>query len=125
MIALEVAARVAEGALVSQGLERSLGALQEAGQERPGEDPVLLLHGFPGNERNLDLAQALRRAGWTVVFFHYRGAWGSGGDFSFAHVLEDVARMLDELLRLAAPTRSVFLGADGPAPEKIRILPRK
>ena len=58
---------------------------------------ALLLHGFPGNERNLDLAQALRRAGWTVVFFHYRGAWGSGGDFSFAHVLEDVARMLDVL----------------------------
>ena len=58
---------------------------------------ALLLHGLPGNERNLDLAQALRRAGWTVVFFHYRGAWGSGGDFSFNHVVEDVARMLDEL----------------------------
>ena len=64
----------------------------------PGPHPaVLLLHGFPGNERNLDLAQALRRAGWTVVFFHYRGAWGSGGDFSITHVLEDVARMLDVL----------------------------
>ena len=24
---------------------------------------VILLHGYPGNERNLDLAQALRRAG--------------------------------------------------------------
>jgi dipeptidyl aminopeptidase/acylaminoacyl peptidase len=33
----------------------------------------------------------LRRAGWNVLFFHYRGAWGSGGDFSFAHVLEDAA----------------------------------
>lgn len=64
----------------------------------PGPHPaVLLLHGFPGNERNLDLAQALRRAGWTVVFFHYRGAWGSGGDFSITHVLEDVERMLDVL----------------------------
>jgi uncharacterized protein len=52
---------------------------------------VILLHGFPGNERNLDLAQALRRAGMNVLFFHYRGAWGSGGTFSFGHALEDVA----------------------------------
>jgi pimeloyl-ACP methyl ester carboxylesterase len=52
---------------------------------------VILLHGFPGNERNLDLAQALRRAGMNVLFFSYRGAWGSGGEFSFAHALEDVA----------------------------------
>ncbi len=51
---------------------------------------VVLLHGFPGNERNLDLAQAIRRAGWNVVFFHYRGAFGSGGEFSFLHVIEDV-----------------------------------
>jgi pimeloyl-ACP methyl ester carboxylesterase len=55
---------------------------------------VVLLHGFPGNERNLDLAQAIRRAGWNVVFFHYRGAWGSGGLFSFPHVLEDVAAVV-------------------------------
>jgi pimeloyl-ACP methyl ester carboxylesterase len=55
---------------------------------------VVLLHGFPGNERNLDLAQAIRRAGWNVVFFHYRGAWGSGGLFSFTHVLEDVAAVV-------------------------------
>ena len=51
---------------------------------------VILLHGLPGNERNLDLAQALRRAGMNVLFFSYRGAWGSGGTFSFANALEDV-----------------------------------
>ena len=59
-----------------------------------GKEPhptVILLHGFPGNERNLDLAQALRRAGMNVLFFSYRGAWGSGGTFSFEHALEDVA----------------------------------
>jgi len=50
---------------------------------------VLLLHGFPGNERNLDLAQSIRRAGWNVLFFDYRGSWGSPGDFSFAHSIED------------------------------------
>ena len=50
---------------------------------------VVLLHGFPGNEQNLDLAQAIRRAGWNVLTFHYRGAWGSPGAFSIHNVLED------------------------------------
>ncbi len=50
---------------------------------------VLLLHGFPGNEQNLDLAQAMRRAGWNVLTLHYRGSWGTPGAFSFHHVLED------------------------------------
>jgi uncharacterized protein len=57
-----------------------------------GPHPVaVLLHGHPGDERNLDLAHAMRRAGWTVLFFHYRGAWGSEGAYSLAHGLEDVA----------------------------------
>jgi pimeloyl-ACP methyl ester carboxylesterase len=56
----------------------------------PGPHPtVLLLHGFPGNEQNLDLAQAMRRAGFNVLTFHYRGAWGSPGAFSFANAIED------------------------------------
>ncbi|WP_353070100.1 alpha/beta hydrolase [Tunturibacter empetritectus] len=58
----------------------------------PGPAPhpvVLLLHGFPGNEKNLDLAQAIRRDGWDVVYFDYRGSWGSPGDFSFTHSIED------------------------------------
>jgi pimeloyl-ACP methyl ester carboxylesterase len=50
---------------------------------------VMLLHGFPGNEKNLDLAQAIRRAGWDVLYFNYRGSWGSPGDFSFTHAMED------------------------------------
>lgn len=51
---------------------------------------IFLLHGFPGNERNLDLAQALRSKGWNVVYFNYRGAWGSQGQFSFKNCVEDV-----------------------------------
>ncbi|MFT5571483.1 MAG: pimeloyl-ACP methyl ester carboxylesterase [Cryomorphaceae bacterium] len=63
-----------------------------------GSDPhptVLLLHGYPGNEKNLDVAQALRRNGWNVVFFHYRGAWGSEGDFSFRNAENDVQVVLN------------------------------
>ena len=56
---------------------------------------VVLLHGLPGNERNLDLAQAMRRAGWNVLTFTYRGAWGSPGQFSIAHAVEDADAALD------------------------------
>ncbi len=55
---------------------------------------VILMHGLPGNEKNLDLAQILRRAGWTVVTFNYRGSWGSPGVFRFANVLDDAAAAL-------------------------------
>jgi pimeloyl-ACP methyl ester carboxylesterase len=55
---------------------------------------VILLHGFPGYEQNMDLAQALRRDGWNVLAMHYRGAWGSQGTFSFSHCMEDVSAML-------------------------------
>ena len=48
----------------------------------PGPHPTIVIcHGWPGNEKNLDLAQALRRAGWNAITFNYRGAWGSPGAF--------------------------------------------
>ena len=50
---------------------------------------VLLLHGLPGNEQNLDLAQAIRRDGWSVMTLHYRGSWGTPGRYSITHVIED------------------------------------
>jgi uncharacterized protein len=55
---------------------------------------VVFLHGYPGNERNLDLAQTVRRAGYHALYVDYRGMWGSGGTFSFAHGLEDVSTIL-------------------------------
>lgn len=57
-----------------------------------GEGPhpvVIVLHGFPGNEKNLDLAQSIRRAGWNAIYFDYRGSWGSPGNFSFGNSIED------------------------------------
>jgi uncharacterized protein len=64
----------------------------------PGPHPtVILLHGFPGNEKNLDLAQSIRRAGWNVLYFNYRGSWGSPGDFSFSHCIQDVQSAIDYL----------------------------
>jgi pimeloyl-ACP methyl ester carboxylesterase len=58
----------------------------------PGPHPTIIIcHGWPGNEKNLDLAQALRRAGWNAVTFNYRGSWGSPGAFRIAKVPEDAA----------------------------------
>ncbi|HEY6901604.1 MAG TPA: alpha/beta fold hydrolase [Puia sp.] len=55
---------------------------------------LLLLHGYPGNERNLDLAQVARARGWNVIYFDYRGSWGSPGNFSFKNCVEDVANVV-------------------------------
>jgi predicted alpha/beta-fold hydrolase len=42
-----------------------------------GKHPTLVIcHGLPGTEKNLDLAQAVRRAGWNAVTFNYRGVVG-------------------------------------------------
>jgi uncharacterized protein len=60
-----------------------------------GPHPVVVfLHGTPGYERNLDLAQAVRRAGYDALFFDYRGDFGSGGSYSYSHGLEDTAAVL-------------------------------
>jgi uncharacterized protein len=77
---------------------------------------VLLLHGLPGFEQNGDLAQTIRRAGWNVLIFHYRGAWGSGGTFSFSNCVEDVRAAL-EYLRL--PENVARLGID---PHRLALI---
>jgi pimeloyl-ACP methyl ester carboxylesterase len=67
-----------------------LNALMYTAQGAGPHPTVILLHGYPGVERNLDLAQAIRRAGINVLYFNYRGSWGSSGTFSFANAQEDV-----------------------------------
>jgi pimeloyl-ACP methyl ester carboxylesterase len=70
---------------------------------------VVLLHGLPGNEQNLDLAQMIRRAGWTVITFHYRGSWGSGGRYSFAGGIDDTRALL---ALLQQPAKAAAWGVD-------------
>lgn len=86
------------GILIPGARGRLFSVLYTAGG--PGPHPaVLLLHGIPGCERNLDLAQALRRAGFHVMTFHYSGSWGSDGDYSLANDLEDANTVLDFILQ--------------------------
>ena len=84
--------------------DRLNGILYQANGVGP-HPSVVLLHGYPGNEKNLDLAQSMRRAGYNVLFFHYRGAWGSEGDFSFSNVIEDVGSAIDYLRTNATDIR--------------------
>ena len=70
---------------------------------------VVLFHGLPGNEKDLDLAQAVRRAGWNAIAPNYRGSWGSPGRFRFAGTLEDADAVL-AFLRDSANSRR--LGVD-------------
>jgi len=75
-----------------------------------GPHPTLVIcHGLPGNEKNLDLAQAVRRAGWNAVTFNYRGSWGSPGVYRFAQNLEDADAVL---AYLRYPANASRLGVD-------------
>lgn len=65
-----------------------------------GQEPkptVLLLHGCPGLEKNLDLAVRLREAGWNALQFHYRGCWGSAGRYDLRTIPRDVTAAVDYL----------------------------
>jgi len=76
----------------------------------PGPHPTIVIcHGWPGNEKNLDLAQALRRAGWNAITFNYRGAWGSPGNFRFGQNPEDAKAVLAMLRKPEVATK---LGID-------------
>ncbi|MBB2191036.1 alpha/beta fold hydrolase [Gluconacetobacter azotocaptans] len=89
--------RVHPSAMAAFVIPSEEGALNAVMYSAAGARPhptLLLLHGFPGNEQNLDLAQVARRAGWNVLTFHYRGSWGSPGRFSFAHCVQDAATAL-------------------------------
>jgi uncharacterized protein len=100
-------ARMAVVHIPSGGVEINAVVYVAAGK---GPHPVVVLcHGLPGNEKNLDLAQAIRRAGWTVITFNYRGSWGSPGSYSFANDLADVHAVL---AWARAPENAAKLGLD-------------
>ncbi len=81
-------AGITEITITSDG-SRLAGLIYQASGEGP-HPTAIILHGYPGNERNLDVAQSLRAQGWNTVYFNYRGAWGSEGQFSFRNSEQDV-----------------------------------
>ncbi|MGB7339085.1 MAG: alpha/beta fold hydrolase [Phototrophicaceae bacterium] len=77
---------------------------------------IIILHGIPGHEKNIDLAQVLRRAGYASCVFHYRGSWGSGGAYRFTHILEDVQAVVAYFRATANATQYNI------DPEKITLI---
>eukprot|EP01037_Dinobryon_pediforme_P016906 gene16906-17093_t len=100
-------ARMAVLHVPSGGVDINAVAYLAAG---PGPHPtVVVCHGLPGNEKNLDLAQALRRRGWNAITFNYRGSWGSPGTYRFAQNPEDLHAVL---AYLRDPAHAATLGID-------------
>ena len=64
------------------------------GENRPC---VLVLHGFPGGNRNDDIAHALCRIGCVVLVMHHRGAWGSPGKYTVSNCIEDIKALAEHV----------------------------
>ena len=103
-------ASVSELTITSYG-SRLPGLIYQAAGEGP-HPTAIILHGYPGNERSLDVAQSLRANGWNTVYFNYRGAWGAEGKFSFRNSEQDVTVVIDYL-------------SNGENAQKLRIDPNK
>ncbi len=71
-----------------------LGALYRGAGVGP-RPSAILVHGLPGVEKNLDVAYALRDAGWNCLYFHYRGSWGSEGTFTLEGCPDDLLAVTD------------------------------
>jgi uncharacterized protein len=84
------------GITFSSGGHRLLGVLYLARGREP-KPTAVLLHGCPGLEQNFDLASAFRERGWNALVFHYRGSWGSAGEYDLRTVVADVRAAVDHL----------------------------
>jgi hypothetical protein len=58
---------------------------------RPREESVYpavaVCHGYPGDTKNMDLAEELALKGVVVLIFYYMGAWGSGGEYRLTNLV--------------------------------------
>ncbi len=96
---------------------RARGAKLLGGFYRAAGDGVrptaILLHGVPGVEQNLDIAYALRDAGWNALYFHYRGCFGSEGTYDLQALPEDVLAATEWVLQQPSVDRSRLALAGG------------
>ena len=66
---------------------------------------IVMLHGHPGGDKNLDVAEALRAHGFAVAIGAYRGIWGSQGDYLLSHNIEDTIVTVEYLRKRATDWR--------------------
>ena len=77
-----------ESFLVKINGDQIIGGLYHSG--RPKAPTAILIHGIPGFEKYMGIAYALQEAGWNCLYFHYRGCWGSTGDYQVNNHLIDI-----------------------------------
>lgn len=82
--------------LTSQG-KRLLGGFYLAAGDTP-RPTAILIHGLPGIEKHLDVAYDLRNRGWNCLYFHFRGCWGSQGNYSLDGLADDTRAAVEWVL---------------------------
>lgn len=85
-----------QGIIFQSAGQNLLGALYLGWGDGP-RPTAIILHGLPGIEKNTDIAYALRDAGWNALIFHYRGSWGSEGEYTLAGIPDDVEAAINAL----------------------------
>ncbi len=66
-----------------------------------GKHPaVAICHGYPGDTKNMDLAEELALNGIVTLVFYYQGAWGSKGTYRFAKLEPSTRDAIAYLRRL-------------------------
>ncbi len=61
---------------------------------------VVVCHAYPGDTKNMDLAEELALKGIVTLIFYYQGAWGSKGVYRFTKLelnTRDAVAFLREL----------------------------
>src|SRR5258708_26341423 len=90
------------------GDAKIVGVLYKA-LEAGSRPAAILLHGIPGSEKNLDVAYRLRDLGWHTLIVHFRGGWGSGGDYDITTQPDDAVAAIDYIAALN-PTKIALIG---------------
>ncbi len=85
----------------TSGGQRLVGVLYSAASAEP-RPSLILLHGIPGTEKNYDIAYRLRDLGWHSLVVHFRGGWGSEGDYDMLAQPEDALAAVDYVLNTDA-----------------------
>ena len=68
----------------------------------PGRHPaVAICHGYPGDTKNMDLAEELALNGIVILVFYYQGAWGSEGTYRFSNLAPSTVDALSYLKSLS------------------------
>ncbi len=68
-------------------------------EEIGGKVPsVVLCHGFPGDTKNIDLAEDLAFNGYVALVFYYQGAWGSSGKYTLTKLEENTKDAIEYVL---------------------------